>query len=88
MAKKRILALDPGGTLPADRGAVRGTRTARDLAIRRAGEGAWVMGMTGYKIGNILRGCICFSAGSDRGAWGRGRTHCVHWSGHWVGECE
>jgi len=46
MAKKRILALDPGGTLPADRGAVRGTRTARDLAIRRAGEGAWVMEVT------------------------------------------
>jgi len=44
--------------------------------------------MTGYKIGNILRGYICFSAGSDREAWGKGRTHCVHWSGHWVGECE
>lgn len=21
-------------------------------------------------------------------AWGNGRTHCVHWPGHWVGECE
>ena len=25
--------------------------------------------------------------GSDREAWNRGRTHCVHWPGHWVGEC-
>lgn len=44
--------------------------------------------MTGYRIGGILRGCICLSAGSDRVAWGRGRTHCAHWPGHWVGECE
>ena len=28
--------------------------------------------MTGYRIGGILRGYICFSAGSDRGAWGKG----------------
>ena len=32
--------------------------------------------MTGYRIGG------------DREAWGKGRTHCVHWPGHWVGECE
>lgn len=32
------------------------------------------MGMTGYKIGNILRGYICFSAGSDREAWDKGRA--------------
>ena len=44
--------------------------------------------MTGYKIGNILRGYICFSAGSDREAWDKGRTYYVHWFGHWVGECE
>jgi len=32
--------------------------------------------MTGYKIGG------------NREAWDKGRTYHVHWSGHWVGECE
>jgi dCMP deaminase len=32
------------------------------------------MGMTGYKIGNVLRGYICFSAATDHEAWDKGRA--------------